>query len=256
MGLTGQWKAAPDDPPLFHALAHALRDLPFSCSVVSGDFTHIGTTSLFRKLMTSENTLFGFETAQRRIVQSSGVVVDSVLSGSVSLGAGSVVIECHLTVPVRMESGSVLHGLDGIAGAIEIHEDIVVHQVPVALPNGSRGVVIRVYGVEDDPKATIAGGKATWFGRPMLEELRALGIDPEKVWPGLPATEQSFWNAQLFPVSTLAEAWDFAQWMYGHGNGCSLERWEELERLSLATSAQWADSSEIGGGPCAPLESR
>ena len=228
MGLTGQWRPAPDDPLLFHALAHALRDLPFSCSVVSGEFTHIGTTSLFRKLMTAEGP----------------PVVDSVLSGGVNMGPGSVAIECNLSGRVRAETGSVLHGLDGIAGEVQVPADTVVHQLPVALPDGRRGEVIRVYGVEDDPKATIAGG-ATWFGRPILEEVRSLGIDPEKVWPGLPANEHSFWNARLFPVSTVDEAWKFARWMFGEDNGCSAGRWGELERLSLATSAQWADNGEI-----------
>jgi len=69
-----------------------------------------------------------------------------------------------------------------------------VHQLPVALPDGRSGVVIRVYGVADDPKAPVSGWNATWFGRPMLDELRSLGLDLGKVWPGLPASEWTLWK--------------------------------------------------------------
>jgi len=40
MALTGQWTPGPHDAPALHALAGALKDTPFWCSVVSGDFTH------------------------------------------------------------------------------------------------------------------------------------------------------------------------------------------------------------------------
>ena len=81
-------------------------------------------------------------------------------------------------------------------------------------PSGRlRGVVIRVYGVEDDPKASVASWSATWFGRPMIEELRSLGMDLALVWPGLAAHEWTLWNANLFPVTTVDEAWACAQWL-------------------------------------------
>ena len=171
-------------PPALHALADALKGLPFWCSTVSGDFTHIGTTTLFRELMTEETEFSRLYAVQQRLgatrqpgLRSAGVVIDSVLSGGGDLGSATVVIECNLLTAVRAASGSVLHGLDGIPGPVEVPEDTVVHQVPVSTPEGRRGVVIRVYGVEDDPKASVASWNATWFGRPMLEELRSLGMD-------------------------------------------------------------------------------
>ena len=86
-------------------------------------------------------------------LRSSGVVIDSVLSGGGDLGPATVVIECNLAGRVRAASGSVLHGLDGISGTVEVPEDTVVHQVPLVCRTGAAAVVIRVYGVEDDPKA-------------------------------------------------------------------------------------------------------
>ena len=159
-----------------------LRDVPFWCSVVSGDFTHIGTTALFRKLMTSEKVLGDFYAVQQRLgatrqpgVRSAGVVSDSVLSGGAELGANTVTIECHMQAHVSAAPGSVMHGLDGISGEVDIPEDTVVHQLPVELPDGRRGVVIRVYGVEDDAKLSAARGTATWLGRPLLEAVDRWG---------------------------------------------------------------------------------
>jgi fucokinase len=249
MALTGQWKPGPDDPPALHALSEALKGLPFWCSVVPGDFTHVGTTSLFRQLMTGDTEFSKLYAAQRRLgvtrqagVRSAGVVIDSVLAGGADLGADTVAIECNLSVCARAASGAVLHGLDGIQGTVDVSENTVVHQVPVIASGGRRGVVIRVYGVEDDPKALAVGGNATWFGRPMVEELRSRGMDPNEVWPGLPAHDWTLWNARLFPVAAVEHAWECARWLQLlPGSNYSAERWREQERLSLASSTQLAD---------------
>jgi fucokinase len=255
MALTGQWKPGPADPQALHALADALKDLPFWCSTVPGEFTHIGTTTLFRELMTGETEFSRLYAAQQRLgatrqpgLRSAGVVVDSVLSGGGDLGPATVVIDCNLTHPTRAASGSVLHGLDGIPGPLEVPENTVIHQVPVVTPDGSRGVVIRVYGVEDDPKASVASWEATWFGRPIIEELSALGMDLARIWPGLPAQEWTLWNAQLFPLATVEDAWACARWMLHLSSSYTVERWSRQERLSLATSAQWADGEALEAG--------
>ncbi len=257
MALTGQWTPGPDDAPALHAVAAALKDTPFWCSVVSGDFTHIGTTALFRELMTGAGALRESYAVQQHLgtmrqsatlqtgVRSAGVVIDSVLSGGADLGAGSVVIECHLEGHVSAASGSVLHGLDGIAGALEIPSDTVIHQLPVGLPSGKRGVVIRAYGVEDDAKMPAARGRATWFGRPLLDEVAALGLNPEQVWPGLAREEWTLWNARLFPVTTADQAWACARWMMRFPSGYSAAQWSEHELLSLAAGAQCADVAAL-----------
>ena len=248
MALTGQWSAGPDDAPALHAVAEGLKGFPFWCSLAEGDFVHVGTTALFREFMTNETTFSASHPVEQRLVTASkagirgpGVVVDSVLSGGADLAVGMVVVECNLNHPVRGASGSMLHGLDGIPGPIESTEDTVIHQVPVRLPDGPRGVVMRTYGVQDDPKALVAGGHATWFGRPLLDELQRLGMAPETVWPGTPAAEQTLWNARLFPVTAIEGAWDCARWMQNLPSTYSARQWGELERLSLAGSTQFAD---------------
>ena len=178
-------------------LAAVLQGSEFHCSLVEGTFTHVGTTSDFRRLFR-------------------GGIVDSILGPGSELGPGSLVIECHTRRPIRVGSGAIVHGLTDGSGLTEVGPDTVVHEVPVRLPDGRRGFVVRTYGVEDDPKTL------TWFGRPILEVLPTLALDPEEVWPDIPTSERCLWNARLFPFD---------------GN--------QLPRLSLATSTDYADRDAL-----------
>jgi fucokinase len=191
LSLTGE---APCALPELAALLHGV---PFHCSLVEGTFTHVGTTSHFRRLF-------------------QGGVVDSILAPGSELGPGALAIECQSTQPIRVGAGSIAHGLTDSSGPMTVAEDTVVHEVPVRLPDGRRGFVVRTYGVEDDPKT------ATWFGRPIQDVLKTLDLDPEDVWPGVPPDERCLWNAALFLFNN-----------------------SELPRLSLATSTAYADGAAL-----------
>ncbi len=249
-GLTGQWVPTAGAPAILQRLAESLQGQSFWCDLLDGDFVHIGTTSLFRQLMTGDAGLLPYLHAQyRQSVNNSpglhleGVVIDSLFSGGGEIDQGAVAIECELSVPVRIARGSILHGLIDVSGPVEVPENTVVHQVPVALPGGQRGTVIRVYGVSDDPKAKVPA--ATWFGRPLLEVLAALSLPVEEVWPSVDPACRSLWNANLFPLGIADQAWACASWMMGVGEGFSVERWRRLERASLATSGEWVDNQAL-----------
>jgi len=111
----------PDDSPALHAVAAAVKGMPFWCSVVQGDFTHVGTTSLFRRLMTEETEFSRLYAISQRVattrqpgLKSAGVVVDSVISGAGNWDRVAIVIECNLDRGLYAASGTVLHGLEGI----------------------------------------------------------------------------------------------------------------------------------------------
>lgn len=249
--LTRQWRPAASEDPVRRELHALLRETPFWCSVVEGEFTHVGTTTLFRRLMAAETDFTRLYAARQRHgveapqdVESSGVIVDSfVQSGAV--GTGAVVIECLCEGPVRAGRGAVLHGLNGIAGAIEVVDDAVVHQVAVRMADGSRGTVIRVYGVGDDPKVPVDSGGATWFGRPMTAELESLGLPADEVWPDIAGAQRSLWNAALFPVASTDRAWACARWLMGLASDFDAAQWRSARRCSLASSAEWADEKAL-----------
>jgi len=190
LALTGE------TPCSLPELAAILHGVPFHCSLVEGTFTHVGTTAHFRRLF-------------------AGGPVDSTLAPGSELGPGALAIECHRTLPIRLGPGAIAHGLSDL-GPSTVAEDTVCHEVPIRLPDGRRGIVIRRYGVEDDPKTPF------WFGRPILDVLDSLKLDPEAVWPGIPEPERCLWNARLFLFND-----------------------EDLPRLSLATSTEYADAEAL-----------
>ena len=225
--LTGQWMPEPDGGLFWRELARILRSpegtVGFHCAVVDGEFIHVGTTRSFRSL-----------------VAGSGGVLDSVVRGECKVGHESVILECDLDGPVYASRGSILHGLAELSDVVEVPENTVVHQFPVD-KEGIKGWVIRAYGVEDDPKKSL--GLATWFNRPILETLVRLELRPEELWSA--NEEPTLWNAALFPVTTLDDAWKCARWMMGYASGYNLARWRESRRLSLAESARCADGSAL-----------
>ena len=261
LALTGQYRPGEGDHESIHRLAEALRGVPFWCSLVEGEFTHIGTTSHFHRLMTRESRFRDLYRTQLHLgastppgVVSAGVVVDSVFRRGAEIGPESLAIECLLEAPFRTGRGAIAHGLMEIGEPVEIPPETVVHQVPVRLEDGRRGVVFRVYGLEDDPKQLVGSGRSTWFGRPILEALDALGIDPEDVWPGVPEAERSLWNAALFAVGPVADAWKAALWVMGFETDFSAAEWRERRRLSLADSARLADTAALAEARTRRLE--
>lgn len=258
--LTGQWTPQPEEGRAHVALAETLRRVPFWCDLVDGEFTHIGTTRLFRELITEETNFLKLYEAQQRLpavnpegVRSAGVIVDSLLAGGGDLGPGAIVLECDLQAPLRVQRGGIAHGLNGLPGPVLVPEDTVLHQVPVMLPAGA-ATVLRVYGVADDPKQTFASEQATWLNRPFAETLQALGLTPEEVWAETGAEPRSLWNAALFPATDPATAWACAQWFLGLTEDFNAAQWRALPRLSLADCAVQADVSALAAARQARLQ--
>ena len=245
MALTGQWKPSREDGPCLHAMAAGLDGVPFSCCLVDGGFLHLGTTRAFRAALTAGE--LRVPSVQSSSVLSGGqaVVIDSMLSADVATSPGAVLIECHLERPMRIGRGAILHGVTGVEDRIEVPEDVVLHQIPVLTPDGRSGIVFRVYGVEDDPKQRVESPVATWFGRPVLHTLETLGLDPDRVWTNIPAAERSLWNAALFPMLPVDQAWQAAKWILRLPSTFTLEDWQRSSPMSLAVSAQWADGEVL-----------
>ncbi|MCP5115492.1 MAG: hypothetical protein GY953_32095, partial [bacterium] len=186
--LTGEWTPKPEDPPMTHAVADLLGGAAFRCSLVEGDFTHVGTTAHFRQLMTEESRFTELYEVQQRLgavqpagVRSSGTIIDSVLAPGSVIDSGTIVIECDLDTAAHSGKDSILHGLMDLEN-VEVPDNTVVQQVPVALEDGRRGVGFRVCGVRDDPKEAVDQGRRTWQGRPLADVLDEFGINPDEVW--------------------------------------------------------------------------
>ena len=212
--LTGQWVPGPADQRVHHDLAAILKNAPFHCSVVEGEFVHIGATEPLRRVLTGDSSFLSLYTARQRLgsatpagVASAGVIIDSILAPGSVLEPGSVAIECQLDVPVRAGRGSILHGLTGHSRPLEVPEDTVVHQVPVVTPGGRRGIVLQVYPVEAGPAELSEGGG-------------------------------TLWEDERFPLcATADEAWEHAFLSDGGAHPGPF--------LSMKTAAEWTDQEAL-----------
>ena len=251
-GLTGEWAPAADEGD-YHREVHArLADARLWCDVVDGQFVHIGTTRHLQRVLSMADSYQTLLEATKQFggspsgpAHSSGVVIDSHLGDDSDLQPGSVVLESEVHVPLRAAAGGIAHGLRGLSQPVEIPAQTVFHQLPVRMPDGTRGDVVRAYAVDDDPKALASPGDAIWLGLPMLELIHDLELDPDDVWPSTPVPERSLWNADLFPVATPDEAMQFARWFAGVSREPLAEEWGRSPRLSLESSAALVDNERV-----------
>jgi len=142
-------------------LGAVLHGSAFHCSLVAGAFTHVGTTAHFRRLFT-------------------GGVVDSILAPGSELGPGAPGDRVSRRGPSRGRGPASrtvsTHAFDNSpAGLIAGPEDTVVHQVPVQLPDGRRGFVVRTYGVDRRSQDPCPGS-----GAPILDVLEDRSISTRK----------------------------------------------------------------------------
>jgi fucokinase len=246
--LTGELKSAHLAGDLWRNLSRLFAGTAFHCDLVEGEFTHIGTTSLFRHLLTEETDFARLYSARERLgmvtpegVRSHGVIIESVVDQA-TIAPRAIVLESVLDGAAAIGPGAIVHGIEGISTAtLTVPGDTVLHQVPVLLPGGETATVIRAYGVGDDPKQS----PPQWFGRPMIELLGELRISPDEVWPGVPSGQRTLWSAEIFPVTSPDEALDACRWFLGMPGGFTLKRWRRLRRASLASSAALADATAL-----------
>ncbi len=78
---------------------------------------------------------------------------------------------------------------------VRIPEGICLHGLP--LPNGK--FVVRIYGVEDNPKGRYEDD-AVFLNKGIKTFLKDEGLSPDVLWE--PGEERTLWTAKLFPVST------------------------------------------------------
>jgi fucokinase len=247
MALTGQWVPKEDAPAVVRELVSSLRKTPFWCSVVEGNFTHLGTTRAFRSVFEQKcdltriyksHQLLGRSSAPN--MQSAGVIVDCIFTGGGEVGPSAMAIECIADVPVHVGRGAILHGISDISSPIVVPDNMVVHQLFVRLSGQDPMVVIRVYGIEDDPK------QDEWLHRPISHFLDSLGIDPDVIWPNLQESDRNLWNAKLYVSGTVEETWECASWIMGLNPSYSVKRWLSATRLSLGESSRMVDLQATG----------
>ncbi|MCI5584315.1 MAG: bifunctional fucokinase/L-fucose-1-P-guanylyltransferase [Lachnospiraceae bacterium] len=232
------------------------------------EFIHFGTTRELRRLVTETVEDYTFLGWSRVVFSNAGEEGSGQLVGrsvpsskreeqkkppyalhntfvedGVTIGKGAYVENSLLAKGVTVGDGAIVSGLSVPTG-YSLKEDTVYHGLK--LQRGS--FVVRVYGVEDNPKGSLEG-KESFLGTTLEGLMRMHGLTTQDLWDG---EEHSLWKAKLYPaVSSIEQGMKFADTllkmtaMSEEVMPKELDAWKKAERVSLYSSFNEADGSAI-----------
>lgn len=206
-------------------------------------FIHFGTTSELRALLTAEVEEYTF-LGWKRQTNSAGcpegveyAAHNGYVGHSASCGKNSFIESSYVLGDSVIGEGAVVSGVH-LRNA-HVPADTVWHGL--RLRDGS--LVIRCYGVEDNPKEGLGGG-ALFHGTTLQGFMEQNGIAETELWDG---EEDHLWLARLYPkCSSWEEAQGYAELIGRMAAGAALEAevsdWRSRERTSLYESFNRADT--------------
>ena len=219
------------------------------------EFIHFGTTRELRKLVTETVEDYTFLGWEKIVCSNAGkaeadyALHNAFLKKNVLVSKGAYIENAYLAENVVVEEDAVVSGLQIPAGC-KLRKNTVYHGLK--LQNGK--FVVRVYGVDDNPKGTLEdGGKI--LGTTLRSLIDVAGMAIEDVWKD---GDHSLWKADFYPeCETIAECMEYAEKLIalakvvesGVGTGREseewLQEWKAKERTSLYSSFNRADGSAI-----------
>lgn len=190
---------------------HCLKGTPLNVLVLNvSKFYHIGTTSEYLFHFTEDAVLrselgllssaFSLPVNEKPEEASGGVVMQSVLHPSCSLGARSVVEYSRLEAGVCVGRGSIISSC-WVSEGLSVPDGVLAHSLCGNYKQRSRFVTI-VFGINDNLKLRSSApmDELMLFGRSLEECLSHWELGDETArFPG-DQTRWSLWEARLFPV--------------------------------------------------------
>ena len=239
------------------------------------EFIHFGTTAELRHMVTEAVEDYAFLGWQQVVsANTQGKAADKIensqktefalhnvfLDQNVTVKPGAYVENSYLGEGVTVKENAVVSGLQVPAGTV-IPRKSVYHGLK--LKDGN--FVVRVYGVQDNPKDSLEK-KGGFLSSTLPAFLEKWGIAPEEIWDG---PDHSLWTAKLYPVcKTVEECMQYAKLLpalvrwngptiveTGKNYGVDtdkvaklrggLKQWKNKKRLSLYESFNLADGSAL-----------
>lgn len=204
-------------------------------------FIHFGTTKEIMKLMSkeiSEYSHLGWNSCvNSSIVHADVAGYSSVLSSYAKCGKN-----CYL------EDSYVHHGAvvgdNVLLSYVDVHDETIPSNVVLhGLKQQDGRFVVRIYGVEDNPKGILEDG-CCFLGRPFSEFLENNQLDIKDLWQG---SSHTLWEAKLYPsCATIEEALAAALNIYDMSQGKGdVKAWSEADRKSLKSGFNEADPDAL-----------
>ncbi len=206
-------------------------------------FIHFGTTRELLHLVTEDFGNYEFLDWKRQVLgveeeECPCACSSSYIERGSFVAASSYIEDSYIYSGTKVGEGCVISAVT-LRG-----EQIPDHTVLHGLKQKDGSFVIRVYGVNDNPKGTLEE-QAPFLGGTLDGFLKRAGLKPEEVWD---TDDHSLWTAKLYPacgsigeaVRAAMEILELAAGKHDHA-----EVYRSRERLSLRESFEGADVKEI-----------
>lgn len=211
------------------------------------EFIHFGTTGELLKLMTSDIGDYKFLGWDRHVLTTAGeedaYAAHNAYVGKRAFVAGDAYLEnCYVLGNSVISNRSIISNVK--LRDVTVPENVVLHGL--ILQDGTN--VVRMYGVEDNPKAKFENN-APFLGTTLPAFLEANGLIPAEIWDD---DERYLWFARLYPAcETMKEAVEFADIIYKMAKNTAskeeIARFKAAKRESLYSSFNLADTHVSGG---------
>lgn len=223
---------------------------PFSLKLIRlspARFIHFGTTGELSRLLTEEIADYEFLDWRNQVSSTAAVKegyasYNSYVGRRAEIGMNVYLEDSYVLDASSIGEGSVISHLK--LRNVSVPGHVVLHGLP--LKDGRH--VVRIYGVQDNPKASFAEN-ARYLSTTLPAAVEKLGISCADLWDE--GISQDLWNARLFPIcGTTAEAVDWAVRLYHlfcdeKVNYSVAAEWLAAQRTSLCESFNQADMEKI-----------
>lgn len=237
---------AAGDAPVRREIWKGLHGLPFRTMEVEGDFLHLGTTRQFCDALIGKSLSPAAELFQHNVLTSSQwklpagrrVYHSALLRNGAATGAigdGTIVEHSILQAPSTIGSGCVVSQVVAINEPLHLADSLLFFQVPVR--QGDRLLYAQVLcGTDDDFVGLVSDDQCTYLNAPIDQWLKKHGVEAKTLWPDIPASRRTLWNALLFPATETRDASSRAMWLASTRKVtlAALQRWAKSPRLSMA----------------------
>lgn len=204
------------------------------------EFIHFGTTHELLDLVTKDISTYESLDWSRNVLSTIEGDTDYALNNALiddtsSIGSGSYVEDSYLLNGTVVGSGCIISNLT--LEGITVPDGVVMH----GLKLNDDQFVVRIYGVNDNPKSAFPDG--SFLGTTLGEFLRKNDLSPADIWDG---NDRSLWTAKLFaPAESVQAAVLNALRLYDMASVGSGNDFTSSQRESFCSSFNSADSLDI-----------
>ncbi|XP_066439899.1 L-fucose kinase [Eleutherodactylus coqui] len=232
-----------------------LRDLPLSMAYIpDGSYEYLSPrardhiANLVRVALAGGNysKMAHSSVTHPALVEDGSCVINSRLSGEVSVSRGSVIQNCHLQGPLCVGSGCLLTGIDHSASSDfeGCHlKDVILQAHPIQVQSLSV-TVFSLMGTDDCLELPAEGGSPTFLNMPWNDFFRRTGICESDLWGCERTNEPSVLTAALFPVlhpSNSLGLQDVLWFLNPRHQNTQLQLWRSSWRMSWQQIRQHRD---------------